>query len=96
MKSCMALWRKLPSEYHRKVSFSDFWRAYNCLPKETHHMVGKETGQTAKVERFNNTLRQRFSRMVRKTLSFTKKLYMLHLHFKFWAYHYNLEVISRT
>jgi IS1 family transposase len=36
--------------------------------------VGKETGKTNYIERFNNTLRQRVSRLVRKTLSFSKKL----------------------
>jgi len=35
--------------------------------------VGKETGQTNHIERFNNTVRQRVSRLVRKTLSFSKK-----------------------
>ena len=36
--------------------------------------VGKETGKTSYIERFNNTLRQRVSRLVRKTLSFSKSL----------------------
>jgi len=34
--------------------------------------VGKETGETAHVERWNTTLRQRLGRFVRKTLSFSK------------------------
>jgi IS1 family transposase len=37
--------------------------------------VGKETGLTndvERVERLNNTLRQRISRLVRRTLSFSK------------------------
>jgi len=36
--------------------------------------VGKETGKTSYIERFNNTLRQRVSPGVRKTLSFSRKL----------------------
>ncbi|MEG4590179.1 IS1 family transposase, partial [Microcoleus sp. MOSTC5] len=36
--------------------------------------VGKETGLTNYIERFNNTARQRISRLVRKTLSFSKKI----------------------
>jgi hypothetical protein len=36
--------------------------------------VGKETGKTSYIERFNCTMRQRVSRLVRKTLSFSKKL----------------------
>jgi len=53
--------------------------------------VGKESGQTNHIERLNNTLRQRISRLVRKTLSFSKRESMLNLHFKLFAYHYNLE-----
>jgi IS1 family transposase len=34
--------------------------------------AGKETGLTAHVERWNNTLRQRLGRFVRKSLSFSK------------------------
>ncbi len=34
--------------------------------------MGKEMGETAHVERWNNTLRQRLARIVRKTLSFFK------------------------
>jgi hypothetical protein len=33
--------------------------------------VGKESGLTSYIERFNNTLRQRIARLVRKTLSFS-------------------------
>jgi insertion element IS1 protein InsB len=36
------------------------------------HCVGKETGETAHRERWNNTLRQRMSRYVRQTFSFSK------------------------
>lgn len=65
-----------------------------CLPAETHQKAGKESGQTNHVERLNNILRQRMSRLVRKSLSFSKKEYMLNLHFKLFAFHYNLELIS--
>jgi insertion element IS1 protein InsB len=92
MESCKRLWRKLPSEYLKCNSFSDFWKSYNCIPDSTHQKVGKETGLTNHIERLNNTIRQRFSRLVRKTLSFSKKEYMLNLHFKLWAYYYNLEI----
>jgi IS1 family transposase/transposase-like protein len=94
MESCKRLWRKLPYEFLKCNSFSDFWKSYNCIPKETHTKVGKETGLTNHVERLNNTIRQRFSRFVRKTLSFSKKEYMLNLHFKLWAFNYNINCIS--
>lgn len=93
-ESCKRLWRKLPSRYLDCLSYSDFWKSYNCIPEISHEMVGKETGETAHIERLNNTIRQRFSRMVRKSLSFSKKLSMLNLQFKFFAYHYNLDCIS--
>ena len=57
------------------VCYSDFWSAYEqVIPSQRHQAVGKETGQTNYIERFNCTLRQRVSRLVRKTLFFSKKI----------------------
>jgi insertion element IS1 protein InsB len=42
------------------------------IPKKQHGAVDKETGETAHIERFNNMIRQRLGRFVRKTLSFSK------------------------
>ncbi|CAN5709668.1 hypothetical protein BH23GEM3_BH23GEM3_15090 [soil metagenome] len=43
-----------------------------CDPSaEQHDAVGKESGKTSYVERFNLTARQRISRLERKTLSFS-------------------------
>jgi IS1 family transposase len=39
-----------------------------------HRPVGKDSGHTSYIERFNNTLRQRVSWLVRKTLSFSKSI----------------------
>ncbi len=36
--------------------------------------MGKDSGLTSTIERLNNTLRQRVARLVRKTLSFSKKI----------------------
>ena len=59
--------------YKRAHSDSDFWEAYQkAFPKETHRSVGKASGQTNHVERWNNTLRQWLARYTRKTLSFSK------------------------
>ena len=44
------------------------------IPSKRHRAVGKETGQTNHVERLNNTFRQRISRLVRESLSFSKKM----------------------
>jgi len=74
--AAQALWESMPPVYRQcAVCYSDFWAAYACvLPSKRHKAVGKETGKTNYIERFNNTLRQRVSRLVRKTLSFSKKL----------------------
>jgi insertion element IS1 protein InsB len=70
------LWDSLPSVYRQcAVSYTDFWIAVETVfPSTRHRAVGKETGQTNHIERFNCTLRQRISRTLRKTLSFSKKL----------------------
>ena len=72
--TCLELWNSLPADYRKRaVLHSDFWSAYaEVLPCKRHRAVGKETGQTAHIERFNNTLRQRCPNLVRKTLSFSK------------------------
>ena len=72
-KTCQKLWDRLPKEYKRRRCFSDFWSAYECvLPARTHHAVGKDSGETNHIERFNNTLRQRLGCLVRRSLSFSK------------------------
>ena len=72
-KTCQKLWEVIPESYRRCHSYSDFWEAYSLVfDEETHRSVGKETGETAHMERWNNTLRQRVGRYVRKTLSFSK------------------------
>ena len=58
--------------------FTDFWAASSAvIPEEQHTAVGKETGETAHVERWKNMLRQRLARFVRMTLSFPKSVGML-------------------
>jgi insertion element IS1 protein InsB len=70
------LWRSLPTVYRQcAVAYTDFWSSYaESFLASRHRAVGKETGRTNQIERFNNTMRQRISRLVRKTLSFSKKL----------------------
>jgi len=47
------------------------------LPQKRHRAVGKETGLTNHIERFNNTLRQRISRLVQQTLDISPKKYKI-------------------
>ena len=75
-KAAKRLWLSLPPIYRQcAVAYTDFWQAYKqTLPSQRHKAVGKETGKTNYIERFNCTMRQRIARLVRKTLSFSKKL----------------------
>ncbi len=67
-QSAKKLWQSLPPVYRQcAVCYTDFWEAYEqVLPSKRHRAVGKETGKTSYIERFNNTLRQRVGRFVRK------------------------------
>lgn len=68
------LWDAVPEPYRTEAMvFSDFWAAYAAvIPKSQHKACGKETGKTNRIERFWCMIRQRCSRLVRKTLSFSK------------------------
>ena len=80
IESCRRLWNKIPETYKLCHTYSDFWHAYEkVFSTETHQSVGKETGETAHIERWNNTLRQRLARYVRKSLSFSKKTCWHHM-----------------
>ena len=89
-----ALWDSLPAVYRQcAVSYTDFWEAYErVIPANRHRSVGKETGKTSHIERFNCTLRQRISRLVRKTLSFSKKLENHIGAIWYFVHHYNARI----
>ncbi len=92
-ESCYQFWLRIPREYWYCKTFSDIWEAYdNVFCAGDHQMVGKESGETAHIERFNNTLRQRLSRFVRKTLSFSKSDFFLELTLKLFIVRYNTEL----
>lgn len=63
-KSARQLWASLPTVYQKcAVAYTDFWQAYTTvIPRKQHRSVGKQTGQTNRIERLNNTFRQRVSR----------------------------------
>jgi IS1 family transposase len=88
------LWESLPAVYRQcAVCYSDFWDAYACvLPSKRHRPVGKESGQTSHIERLNTTLRQRISRLVRKTLSFSKKVENHIGAIWYFVHHYNASL----
>jgi insertion element IS1 protein InsB len=91
-KTCQRLWEAIPEGYRQGHCFTDFWAAYRAvIPEEQHTAVGKETGETAHVERWNNTLRQRLARFVRMTLSFSKSEVMHEACLLLFLHRYNRE-----
>jgi IS1 family transposase len=94
-QTCRRLWQAIPASYRAGHCYTDFWAAYQAvIPEEQHTAVGKETGETAHVERWNNTLRQRLARFVRKTLSFSKSLFMHEACLRLFLHRYNRERAS--
>jgi IS1 family transposase len=73
---CGYLWEKVPLVYQqRAVFYTDHYAAYTgIIPCAQHRAISKLARKTNHVERFNCTMRQRISRLVRATLSFSKKL----------------------
>ena len=94
--TCRKLWERVPAAYRHAHCFSDFWEAYRLvIPAEQHTPTGKGSGETAHVERWNNTLRQRLGRFVRKTLSFSKSEAMHEMCLRLFLHSYNLACVSR-
>jgi len=81
--------------YRRCATFSDYLSSYEAVfPPSLHRSVGKESGETAHMERWNNTLRQRNGRFVRKTLSFSKSAEMHLAVVRLWIATYNLTILA--
>jgi insertion element IS1 protein InsB len=60
------------------------------IPAAQHKAINKLTRKTNHIERLNNTVRQRVSRLVRDALSFSKKLAHHIGAIKLFICHYNL------
>ena len=91
--ACQKLWERIPAAYRQAHCYTDFWQAYQkVIPAAQHTPCGKETGLTAHVERWNNTLRQRLARFVRKTLSFSKSDAMHEICLRLFLHRYNLSL----
>ena len=92
-KAARALRERIPPNYRRRATRSDFWLAYEeVFPKRTHRLCGKAEGETNHVERWNCTLRQRVGRFVRRTLSFSKCERMHEVALRLFVHHYNLSL----
>jgi insertion element IS1 protein InsB len=75
-QSAQALWEKIPAGYQAQALFyTDCYEVYKgVIPSAQHRAITKLARKTNHVERFTCTLRQRVSRLVRATLSFSKNL----------------------
>ena len=95
-KSAEKLWQSLPTVYRESaVAYTDFWEAYKTvIPLSRHRPVPKSSGQTNHVERLNSTFRQRISRLVHKSLSFSKKLNNHIGAIWYFTHHYNDQIAN--
>ena len=97
------LLHSLPPVYRQcAVCYTDFWEAsHEIFPQKRHRSVNKKSGQTNRIERFNGTMRQRIdltfvrndvSRLVRKSLSFSKKVVNHIGAIWYFIHHYNANL----
>jgi len=95
-KSAKRLWAKIPLAYRQHATFyTDQYVVYEgVMPAAQHNAIHKLVRKTNHIERFNNTLRQRVSRLVRETLSFSKKLANHIGAIKYFICHYNLTQVA--
>jgi insertion element IS1 protein InsB len=95
-RSAKRLWAKVPLAYRQHATFyTDQYVVYvGVIPAAQHRAISKLARQTNHIERFNNTLRQRVSRLVREALSFSKKLANHIGAIKMFICHYNLTKAS--
>ncbi len=86
------LWAKMPQAYRQHATFyTDQYVVYEkAIPAAQHRAISKLARKTNHIERSNNTLRQRVSRLVRAALSFSKKLANHIGAIKLFICHYNL------
>jgi len=91
-ESGKALWANISLVYREQAMFhTDQYEVYKgVMPAERHRAITKKARKTNHIERFNNTLRQRVSRLVRETLSFSKTLANHIGAIKYFICHYNL------
>ena len=75
-RSAKQLWAKMPAAYRQHATFyTDQYVVYaGVMPAAQHRAISKLARKTNHIERFNNTLRQRVSRLVREALSCSKQL----------------------
>ncbi len=89
-ESCRFLWEQVPEPWRAATCYTDLWDAYPAVvPERQHEAVGKQSGQTAHVERLNLTLRQRLGQFARRSLSFSKSDRMHDARLRLFLHDYN-------
>jgi len=88
-KAAKQFWNKIPAILKNCFFETDDWEAYRSIIPAEKHKLGKDL--TFYIEGFNATVRARVSRLVRKSLSFSKidKWHNLAIGWFFWKF--NLE-----
>ena len=91
-KSAKRLGAKIPEAYRQYATFyPDQYVVYiGVMPSAQHQAISTLARKTNHSERFNNTLRQRVSCLVREALSFSKKLANHIGAIQLFICHYNL------
>ena len=74
--------------------FTDDFPSYSTVFRQG-QLQQEGKGQTTRIERVNNTIRQRCSRLVRKTLSFSKKWENHYLAIKYFLVNYNFDILAK-
>lgn len=92
-KSFEEFYLKVPANYAGCISHSDGFEAYSSISKYYHTKSKKKSGRTSQVEAFNNVLRQRLARVVRKSCAFSKSHEMHEIVLRWFIQEYN-EAIS--
>jgi insertion element IS1 protein InsB len=91
-KSAKRWWAKMPEAYrqHAPCYTDPYVVDQGVIPAAPHRAINNLAGKTNHIERFNDMLRQRVSRLVRDALSFSKKLAHHIAAIKLFVCHYNL------
>ena len=91
-KAARAFWNKIPDILKDCYFETDDWEAYRSIIPAKQHKVGKDL--THFIEGFNTTIRARVSRLVRKSLSFSKSDLWHNLAIGWFFWQFNLEQIQ--
>lgn len=95
-QDALLLWEQIPSVYkdHGKF-YTDFCSSYEAaIPQVQHRPHGKDAGFTNHIERLNLSIRNRCSRLVRKSICFSKSVKNHIGAIRYFLQTYNHEVLA--